>query len=157
MTGWRVGWAIGKTNIIQAMTHFQSHSVSCASSISQVAAAWAIDHCDKDLESQRQHLIESRTTVMSYLHNLNDLDVYVPEGAFYIWFSIKKLLGKHYKQQVIRSSMDFVEYLLQAESVVCVPGDVFGYPGYVRIHFAMSSDIVEIAILRIKNFISQLV
>lgn len=156
MPGWRVGWALGDEEIIRAMSKFQSQSVSCASSISQVASAYALIHCDKELEETRKNLLKRRTLALKAFQEIKSLEVFPPEGAFYMWVNVKKLYGSSWREGVIRSSADFVSALFQEKFVFCVPGEEFNYPGYVRIHFATDEKLIASACSRIKEFISSL-
>ena len=66
MPGWRIGWAVGNKTIINAMSNFQSQTVSCASSISQEASAWALSNCHKEVEQTRQYLIKTKELAMKH-------------------------------------------------------------------------------------------
>lgn len=156
MPGWRVGWAVGNEEIISAMSRFQSQSVSCASSISQEASAYALSQCDKELEDTRKNLTAVRNIALKAFKRIKGLEVFPPEGAFYLWVCVKQLYGSSWKGGVIKSSADFVEALFQEQSVLCVPGEEFYYPGYVRIHFAVDEKLLNSACSRIKEFISSL-
>ena len=156
MPGWRVGWALGNKTIIHAMSNFQSQTVSCASSISQEASAWALVNCDKELEQTRQHLIKTKALAMNLFQDIDQLDVFPPQGAFYLWVGVKKLFGAISGKKTLESSVHFVEELFENQSVLCVPGEAFGYPDYVRIHFAVDEKKLTSACSRIKNFISSL-
>ena len=156
MPGWRVGWAVGQADIIQAMTRFQSQSVSCASSISQEATAWALNHCQADTQKARDFLIKMKDLAVQQFQNIKDLEVSSPQGAFYLWLGVNKLLNRSCAKRKIQSSSDFVESLFEAQSVLCVPGEAFGCPGYVRIHFAVDEKLLLSACSRIRNFIAQL-
>lgn len=156
MPGWRVGWAVGNKEIIEAMSKFQSQSVSCASSISQEASAYALVQCDKELEETRQGLVKIKNLALRSFQQIPKLDVFPPEGAFYLWVGVKKLYGSSWQKGIIHSSTDFVEALFQEKSVLCVPGEEFNYPGYVRIHFAVDEDRLTEACLRVRDFISSL-
>ena len=156
MPGWRVGWAVGNEEIIGAMSKFQSQSVSCASSISQEASAYALVQCDKELEETRQSLIKIKDIALKSFQQIPELNVFPPEGAFYLWVGVEKLYGSSWQKGTIRSSADFVEALFQEKSVLCVPGEEFNYPGYVRIHFAVDENRLTSACSRIRDFISYL-
>lgn len=156
MTGWRVGWAIGDKQIIKAMSKLQSQSVSCAPSISQAAAAYALIHCDQEVEKVRKELIIMRDFAVNSFKKINRLDVFVPEGTFYLWVGVKQLYGSTWKGGTINSCTDFVEGLLQEKAVLCVPGKEFNYPGYVRIHFAVDKEKLLKACTRIQEFILSL-
>ena len=156
MPGWRLGWAVGNSEVIGAMSKFQSQSVSCASSISQEATAYALMNCDKELEKTRKDLIDIKNLALKSFKQINHLEVFPPEGAFYLWVGVKKLYNSSWKKGVINSSADFVEALFQEKSVLCVPGEEFYYPNYVRIHFAVSKERLLTAVSRIKDFVSSL-
>ena len=156
MPGWRVGWAVGNEEIITAMSKLQSQSVSCASSISQAASAFALNKCDKELEETRQGLIKIKDMALNAFKEIEALEVFPPQGAFYLWVGVQKLYNSKWSKGTITSSVDFVEALFQEKSVLCVPGEEFNYPGYVRIHFAVDERILTSACDRIKSFISSL-
>ena len=156
MPGWRVGWAVGNPEIINAMSRFQSQSVSCTSSISQEATAWALRNCEKEVQETRESLIKIKKLALQQFQNITLLDVFPPEGAFYLWVGVKKLFGKSCAKRKIKSSADFVESLFDAQSVLCTPGEAFGYPDYVRIHFAVDEKILMDACSRIQKFITAL-
>ena len=156
MPGWRLGWAVGNEELIGAMSKFQSQSVSCASSISQEAVAYALVQGDKELEAARHNLIKMKNLALDSFQKIKGLEVFPPEGAFYLWVNVKKLYSSSWKKGKINSSADFVEALFQEKAVLCVPGEEFNYPGYVRIHFAVDEQIWHSACNRIETFISSL-
>ena len=156
MPGWRVGWAVGNPELINAMSRFQSQSVSCTSSISQEATAWALKNCEKEVQETREFLIKIKELALQQFQNIESLDIFPPEGAFYLWVGVKKLFGKSCAKREIKSSADFVESLFDAQSVLCTPGEAFGYPDYVRIHFAVDEKILLDACSRIRKFITAL-
>ena len=156
MPGWRVGWAVGKPELINAMSRFQSQSVSCTSSISQEATAWALSNCEKEVQETREFLTKTKALALQQFQNIENLDIFPPEGTFYLWVGVKKIFGKSCAKREITSSADFVEALFDAQSVLCTPGEAFGYPGYVRIHFAVDEKILLDACSRIQKFITAL-
>ena len=157
MPGWRVGWAVGNKDLICAMSNFQSQAVSCACSISQSAAAFALSHCDRELEQTRTHLIKTKDIALKHFRTIEKLKMFPPEGAFYLWVDVRGVFGlKTPQNQIINSSIQFVEKLFESQSVLCVPGEAFAYPGYIRIHFAVSEEILISACEKIKAFISSL-
>ena len=156
MTGWRVGWALGNESIISAMSRFQSQSVSCAVSLAQEASVTALNKGDGELEKFRKRLTKCKERALTLFQNIEGLTVYPPEGTFYLWVGVKKLYGLSWKGGVIRSSHDFVEALLQEKAVLCVPGEAFGAPGYLRLHFAVEESRLKEAVSRMADFISSL-
>ena len=156
MTGWRVGWALGDELIISAMSRFQSQSVSCAVALAQSAATIALNKGDKELEKAQKKLITRKQGALNLFQNIEGLTVYPPEGAFYLWVGVQKLYGLSWRGGLIRSSNDFVSALLQEKAVLCVPGEAFGSPGYVRLHFAIEENSFKTAVLHIADFIASL-
>ena len=156
MTGWRVGWALGPEPIISAMSRFQSQSVSCAVSHAQSASAKALSKGDEELEKARAKLLQKREVALSLFQKIKGLTLHPPEGTFYLWVGVKNLYGLSWREGIIRSSNDFVEALLQEKAVLCVPGEAFGSPGYLRLHFAIEENRLKEACSRMANFISSL-
>ena len=156
MPGWRVGWAVGHPQIIQAMTSLQSQSVSCTCSISQAAATYALNECDKELDKMRQHLFNARDLALELFQAIPNLDIYPPEGSFYLWIGIKKLYGSTWAKGRIQSATDFVNALCEDKAILCVPGEEFHCPDYIRIHFAADKKLLLEASSRIKKFVQSL-
>ncbi len=150
MTGWRIGYAGGPEEIIAKMTQLQGQITSNANSLAQKAAVAALSGNQLPIETMTEEFLKRRNFVYGQLKNLQQLEVTAPEGAFYFFVSIKKLLGKKYK-----TSNDWCKALLEKEKVAVVPGEAFLYPGYFRLSFAASLDNLEKALERIKKFIEE--
>jgi aspartate aminotransferase len=148
MTGWRIGYAGGPKEIIQAMKALQSQITSNASSISQMAALEAISGDQRKVEDMRKAFAKRRQYGIDKLTAIKDLSVTSPEGAFYFFVSVEKLLNKQYP-----TSTAWCEGLLEKEQVAVVPGEAFEYPGYFRLSFAASMEDLQEAIRKIKRFI----
>lgn len=156
MTGWRVGWALGPTEWIKAMTNYQSQSVSQAASMAQRAALKAIENGESELKTSMHELILRKNRAVELLSKINGLGATVPDGAFYIWLDIRSLLGKFYGANCLATSSDWSAALLDSQKVAVVPGLEFGLDGFVRMSFALKSARMEQAIERIKLFVSGL-
>ncbi len=156
MTGWRVGWAVGAEPIISAMSRFQSQSVSCATALSQEASAVALLKGEEALIQTQKKLIKVREQALNLFQKLKGVEVFPPEGTFYLWLGVKKLYGLSFKGRLIRSSFDFVETLFKEKAVLCVPGEAFGCPGYVRLHFAVEESRLKEAVNRMADFLASL-
>ena len=154
MTGWRIGWAIGPTNLIKCMADYQSQSTSSASSISQKAALTAIKFCDDQIADANKLLSERLSKALLILNEIPLIHAEKPDGAFYLWVDISKTIGKKFENQIIASSRDFASLLLEKYFVAAVPGVEFGVEGYMRISFAIESDRMEVALSRLKKMIS---
>lgn len=155
MTGWRLGWALGPKEIIDAMTNYQSQSVSCATSFVQVAAVAALEKTGPDLAKAALGLKKRRDLFLEHLRQVPGIEVATPPGAFYLWPSIQNLLGKHFKAKPLATSKDWAEALLEDQKVAVVPGVEFGLEGFVRMSFTLSEDRIVEACNRINNFVKQ--
>ncbi len=149
MTGWRIGYAAGPKEIIKAMAKIQSQSTSNPTSISQAAAVEALNGTQDFINVRAQSFKKRRDFVVNSLNNIKGISCLRPEGAFYVFPSCKKLLGKRTK---IKTDKEFVEKLLEQAEVAVVQGSAFGLNGYFRVSYATSMNNLEKAMSRIKNF-----
>ena len=157
MTGWRIGYCAGPEDLIKAMAKLQSQSATNAASISQWAAVEALNGT-QDFIPGFQKLFEGRRDlVVSMLNQANGLECPKPEGAFYVYPSIRKLIGKKTPGgKVIATDADFASELLEAEGVAVVHGAAFGLSPFFRISYATSNAILEDACNRIQKFCGSL-
>lgn len=156
MTGWRVGWALGDSEWIKAMTNYQSQSVSCATSIAQYATLAAVTDGQPELKKSIIELKRRRDFAAKLFSTIPGFEVPLPDGAFYLWCSIKSLLGKSFNGQKLNNSSDFAAALLEDQKVVAVPGIEFGLDGYLRVSYALKDDQIQLAADRIKSFVAKL-
>jgi len=153
MTGWRIGYAVGPKEIIKAIAKIQSQSTSNPTSISQAAAVEALNGTQDFIQERANSFRERRDFVVNSLNNMNGISCLKPEGAFYVFPSCKKLLGKKTK---LKTDKDFVEKLLEKSEVAVVQGSAFGLDGYFRISYATSMENLKRAMERIKSFCGSL-
>ena len=153
MTGWRIGYAAGPKEIIKAISKIQSQSTSNPSSVSQAAAVEALNGNQDFIQKRSDAFKDRRDFVVSSLNNIKGLSCLKPNGAFYVFPSCKKLLGKKTK---LKTDSDFVEKLLEKANVAVVQGSAFGLDGYFRISYATSMEKLKIAMERIKSFCESL-
>ena len=153
MTGWRIGYAAGPKEIIKAISKIQSQSTSNHSSISQAAAVEALNGTQDFIKERSDAFRERRDFVVNSLNNIKGINCLKPNGAFYVFPSCKKLLGKKTK---IKTDSDFVEKLLEKANVAVVQGSAFGLDGYFRISYATSMEKLKTAMERIKSFCESL-
>ena len=152
MTGWRIGFGTGPLELIKAMSKMQSQSTSSPNSIAQHAAVAALDGPLDFIAENREVFARRRTLVCEALNDIDGIDCPHPDGAFYVYPSIAKLIGKKRPNgAVIETDSDFVSYLLEAGEVAVVPGVAFGLSPYFRISYAASDEILEDAMARITN------
>lgn len=150
MTGWRIGYAGGPKELIAAISDIQSHSTSNPCSISQAAAVAALNGPQDFLGSWRQSFAARRNLVVDALNAIPGIECLKPEGAFYVFPSMKGLLGKTTPDgKKINSCNEFCEYLLNSAHVAAVAGSAFGMGGYFRISYATSEAILTEAMQRI--------
>ena len=145
MTGFRIGYACGPVEIIEAMMKIHQYSMLCASIISQEAAIEAIEHGEADTIEMREQYRLRRNYIVKALNEMG-LKCHLPRGSFYAFPSI---------QSTGLTSKDFAVKLLEQEKVACVPGSAFGPTGegYLRCCFATAMDQIEIAAQRIRRFV----
>ena len=153
MTGWRIGYAAGPKEIINAIRKIQSQSTSNPSSISQAAAVEALNGQQNFIKERAEAFKERRDFVVSSLNNIKGINCLTPNGAFYVFPSCKELLNKKTK---LKTDTEFVQKLLEKSMVAVVQGSAFGLDGYFRISYATSMENLKKAITRIKDFCDSL-
>lgn len=152
MTGWRLGWALGEKSVINAMSSYQSQSVSCATAVSQHAAVEAIRNSDAHVAKTVETLKDRRDYLVNELHKIDGVRVAIPEGAFYLWVSVQPYLGRSFKGKKLATSNDLAQALLDDQMVAVVPGAEFGLDGYFRLSYALEKEKGREACERMKNF-----
>ena len=149
MTGWRMGIAAGPAEVIFHMNKIHQFTTMSAGTTSQVAALEALTSPvrDEEIDVMRKEYDERRKIMVDGFRNMG-LDVTEPEGAFYVFPSIKK---------TGLTSMEFCNRLLQGQKVAVIPGDAFGScaEGYIRCSYAYSKDIIKKCLEKIAVFVSQ--
>ncbi|HVL64256.1 MAG TPA: pyridoxal phosphate-dependent aminotransferase, partial [Actinomycetota bacterium] len=144
MTGWRVGWMIGPSDVVKAAVSLQSHATSNVSNVAQAAALAAVSGDLSAVESMREAFDRRRRTMTKMLNEIDGLHCYEPEGAFYCFPNVEGLYGREIAGTTIESDADFAAAVLDGAKVAVVPGEGFGAPGYVRLSYALSDeDLVE--------------
>ena len=147
MTGWRVGYAGGPREVIKAMKTIQSQITSNPCSISQVAAAAALDGDQACMEPMLKAYKERSDYVVAALNDVPGFECREGEGAFYAFPKVTEAMAA----LGLETDADLVKRVLEKSDVVMVPGSPFGAPGYVRISFACSLDQLKEAIARIRK------
>jgi aspartate aminotransferase len=157
MTGWRLGFAIGDATIIGALNKIQGQSTSNACSISQYAGLNAITHDQPEMPVMIAEFTKRAKRITKLLNDINGMSCNEPQGAFYVFPNISKLLGKKTPNgEVIKDSRDFASYLLDEAKVAVVPGVEFGMEGYMRLSFATSMEIIESGVGSISKAVAKL-
>ncbi len=156
MTGWRLGWLIGPKGFVQTLSAFQSQSAGCANTIAQKAFEDGFALCEEDIKSTVQKLKSLRDNLIQGLSGIPGLKIFPPEGAFYLWIGVQNFLGKRHKGQLLNSSQDIMKQLLSEKKLLCISGEEFGCPGYLRLSYAGDEEDIKKAISRFKSFFSEL-
>jgi len=157
MTGWRIGYCAGPEDLIKAMAKLQSQSATNATSISQWAAVEALNGTQDFIPAFQQVFEERRDLVVSMLNQAAGIECPRPEGAFYVYPSIRKLIGKKTpKGKLIDSDEAFATALLEDTGVAVVHGAAFGLSPFFRISYATSNTALEEACKRIQSFCASL-
>ena len=157
MTGWRIGYAAGPTQLIGAMRKLQSQSTSNPASISQWAAVEALNGPQDFIAENNKKFKERRDLVVSMLNQAKGLSCPTPEGAFYVYPSCEGTIGKTAPSgKVISNDEDFVTELLAQEGVAAVHGAAFGLEPFFRVSYATSNEALEDACERIQRFCGSL-
>ena len=157
MTGWRIGYAVGPSDLIAAMTKLQGQSTTNASSVGQAAALAALEGPQDFLGEWRTAYKRRRDLVGRRLSGVAGLEFATPEGAFYHFPDCTGLLGKSTPAgRRIGTDDDLSHYLLESAGVATVPGKAFSAPGHLRLCFARSENLLERACLKIRKAIGSL-
>ena len=152
MTGWRIGFAGGPVELINAIRKVQSQSTSNPCSISQAAAVEALLGTQHFLATRAEVFKGRRDMVVEMLNDVDGIACPKPEGAFYVYPSIAGLIGKKTPDgKVIETDLDFCTYILEAEGVAAVHGEAFGLSPHFRVSYATSDEALIEACKRIKR------
>ena len=155
MTGWRVGWMIGPKDVIKAATNLQSHLTSNVSNVSQRAAIAAVSGDLSAVHTMGEAFNRRRALIVGLLNDIPGFNCPTPTGAFYVYPSVKGVLGTTIRGKTPKTSAELATLLLEEVEVAAVPGEAFGPSGYLRFSYATSdADIVE-GIGRIKKLLTE--
>ena len=155
MTGWRVGWMIGPKDVIKAATNHQSHLTSNVANVSQRAAIAALDGNLDAVKEMLAAFDRRRKLIVTMLNEIPGVHCPMPKGAFYVYPSIKGLLGKEIDGARPTSSAELAALILEKVEVAVVPGEAFGPSGYLRLSYATSDEDIVEGVTRIKNLLSK--
>lgn len=157
MTGWRIGYAAGRKDLIKAIAKIQSQSTSNPSSVSQAAAVEALNGNQDFLKERADAFKRRRDFVVDKLNAISGLSCNKPEGAFYVFPSCKEILGKKTPEgNILKNDQDVVTYFLEHSLVATVQGSAFGAEGFFRISYATSDEALKEALDRIEKAIGEL-
>src|SRR4051794_7596355 len=140
MTGWRVGWVLGPADVVKAAPNLQSHATSNVANVSQAAAIAALNGDLSAVATMREAFDRRRRTIVSMLREIPGVACPEPQGAFYVYPSVKGLLGREIGGRTAQDTVELAEIILEQAEVAVVPGEAFGTPGYLRLSYALGDD-----------------
>jgi aspartate aminotransferase len=152
MTGWRAGFALGPKAIIGAMSKLQSQSTSNTASMVQKACITALTSSQDCVSEMRADYIKLRDQILEGFKTIPGLTCTVPQGAFYVYPNVSAFIGKG----GIKSASDLAAKLLSEAHVVVVPGEAFGTAEHIRLSYAVSADVVDEGVKRMREFFAGL-
>jgi len=151
MTGWRIGYAGGPRTLIQAMKKVQSQSTSNPAAVSQAAAQQALDGDQSCIQPMLTAFKERHDYVVQALNRIPGVRCTESDGTFYSFPDFSEAIAS---LEGVNDDVELAEYFLQKAGVALVPGSAFGAPGYLRLSFATSMEVLETAIGRLKRALS---
>jgi aspartate aminotransferase len=155
MTGWRVGWMIGPKDVVKAATNLQSHATSNVSNVAQAAALAAVSGDLSAVALMREAFDRRRQTMVRMLNEIPGVVCPEPFGAFYVYPSVKQLLGKEIRGKRPQTSAELAELILEEAEVALVPGEAFGTPGYFRLSYALGDDDLVEGVSRLAKLLAE--
>jgi aspartate/methionine/tyrosine aminotransferase len=155
MTGWRVGWMIGPKDLIKAATNLQSHLSSNVSNVSQRAAIAALSGDLSAVHKMGEAFDRRRKLIVKLLNEIPGVSCPTPTGAFYVYPSVKNVLGKEIRGKRPATSAELATLILDEVEVAAVPGEAFGPSGYLRFSYALGDEDIVEGIGRVKKLLSE--
>jgi len=156
MTGWRIGYAAGPQEIIQAMGKIQSQQTSNPCSVAQAAALEALTGPQESVEKMRKAFNKRRNYIVQRLNSIQGLSCSVPQGAFYVFPDVSAFYGISMDGTRIDGSVALCDFLLEKEKVACVPGAGFGADSHIRLSYATSMENIKHAMDRLERGLNRL-
>jgi aspartate/methionine/tyrosine aminotransferase len=155
MTGWRVGWMVGPTDVISAATNLQSHETSNVANVSQRAALAAVGGDLSAVAAMREAFDRRRRTMHAMLNDIDGVECLLPEGAFYAFPAVDGLYGRSIRGRTCSTSAELAELAIDEAKVAVVPGEAFGAPGYFRMSYALGDDDLAEGVARLAKLFTE--
>ena len=156
MTGWRIGWMLGPEYVTKACDKIQGQATTNPSAVAQQAAIAALRGPWDPMEAMRAAFEERRSIIVDGLNAIDGISCRLPEGAFYAFANVQDLIGKQAAGKTLENDIELAGYLLEEARCAVVPGTAFGAPGFVRISYAASNDMIREGLSRIGEAVSKL-
>jgi aspartate aminotransferase len=155
MTGWRVGWLVAPSAVAKAAGNLQSHLCSNVSNVSQYAAIAALTGPQDAAAAMRESFDRRRALILGELRQIPGVDTPTPDGAFYVYPDVRRLLGRTWAGQTPTTSLDLADLLLDKIGVAAVPGEAFGRGGYLRFSYALADEDLLEGMARLKGLFAE--
>jgi aspartate aminotransferase len=155
MTGWRVGWMISPADVTKAAANLQSHLTSNVANVSQRAALAAVTGPLDAAHEMREAFDRRRRTIVKLLSEIPGVEVPTPQGAFYVYPSVRELLGRTIRGSVAATSVELAALVLEHAEVAVVPGEAFGTPGYFRLSYALGDEDLATGVRRMGDLLRE--
>ena len=155
MTGWRVGWMIGPSDVVRAVTNLQSHLTSNVANVCQRAALAAVSGDLSAVTAMRDAFDRRRRTMVDLLSGIGGLTVPIPRGAFYAYPSVEALIGRTLRGSLIDSSAALAGLVLEHAEVAVVPGEAFGRSGFIRLSYATGDEAIAEGVGRMAALLAE--
>ncbi|MBI3271654.1 MAG: pyridoxal phosphate-dependent aminotransferase [Planctomycetes bacterium] len=156
MTGWRIGYAAGPREVIEAMARLQSQTTSNPVSIAQKAALAALTRPTPDLARMVAEFDRRRLTMVERLRRIPELPLAVPQGAFYVFPRLSAYVGRRLNGSPLANVSALADALLEVGHVATVPGEPFGAPHHIRISYAVAPEVIDRGLDRLERFLASL-
>ncbi|MGO1537476.1 MAG: pyridoxal phosphate-dependent aminotransferase [Yaniella sp.] len=155
MTGWRVGWMIAPSDVVQAATTLQSHATSNVNNIAQKAALEAVAGPLDAVNDMLKAFDDRRKTMVKMLNEIDGFHCPTPKGAFYAYVDVTRAVGKEIAGQRVNTSAELAQIILEKAQVAVVPGEAFGKSGYLRLSYALGLDELVEGVKRIQLLLNE--
>ena len=156
MTGWRIGYALGPADLMGYLGDLQGHLTSNACSVAQWAALGALREGEGEVTAMLKSFAMRRDLIVRLMEDMPFISFTEPRGAFYVWFSVKDILGKSWNGRIIGDDASFCRILLESKYVALVPGSAFMADGNVRISYSNSEEEIREGMARLREFLREL-
>ncbi len=156
MTGWRVGFMAAPEWLVAACKKLQGQMTSGVNAIAQKAAAAALRDGEEIIKQRREILLHRRDRIIEHLRQIPGVNFLPTQGSFYIFPDFSAYLGLASGSKEIQTTTDLALYLLEEANVALVAGEAFGYPGALRLSFAVDEQVIDQAMERVKKALSKL-
>ncbi len=156
MTGWRIGYAAARADVIKGIMAVQSQTTSATSAISQKAAVTALQGPQYDLHDMVAEFKQRKDYVVGRLNAMPGITCPDVKGAFYVYPDVSPYLNKHFGERNIETAVDLCQYLLDEALISTVPGEAYNVPGKIRISYSNSMENLKEALDRMEKALSAL-